>query len=245
MPTKLNQIVAVSKGLQSRTMAAVNLIDNTFNRTMLFSGFSKTYTAKFDGGDVFPKEETLVQKDAEGELKKVTDLLAQLYDVVYTKDAANTETSASVVVDGVSLATDVPVSFLLFLGKELDNMRKRLARLPVQSQDELWFPVDGVANMFRTEAVDSFKTKKVRKVVTKAPATERHQADTEIFNDDEIIGTWKTTKYTSAVTQDRKDELIARVDKLTDAVKAAVEEANSYEITQLKIGKTLLDWLLA
>lgn len=242
--TQLNQIVAVEKGLKARTMAAVNEIDNALTRYALFSGLTRVYTPKTEDGEQLPREHTLVQKSAEEELAKVATALTELFDVTYTKDVANTETGASIEVDGELLAADVPVSFLLFLGKQLNDMRIRICRLPVLSQDETWSIPEGTTQA-RTEATVTFRTKKVPRNHVRAEATDRHPAQVDVFNEDVIVGSWSAVKFSGAVSQVRRDELVARVDKLIDAVKIAVESANSFEIQQKKIGKKLFDWLLA
>lgn len=241
---QLNQIVAVEKDLKVRTMTAVNQIDNTLTKPVLFSGLVRVYTPKNEDGDVFPKEQTPVQKRAEDELRKVVALLTELFDVTYTKDEANTETAADLVVDGETIAPSLPVPFLLFLGKQLKDMRVRIGRLPVQSQDEVWSVPNGSTEA-RTAATETFRTKKIPRNHVKADATDRHPAQVELYYEDVVVGSWSATKFSGAVTQMRRDELIARVDRLSDAVKVAVEQANNYEVTQRKIGKTIFDWLLA
>jgi hypothetical protein len=210
---------------------------------VLFSGLLRVYTPKHEDGDQLPREATSVQRHAEDELRKVAKLLTELFDVTYTKDVANTETGAAVVVDGETLAIGVPVTFLLFLGKQLNDMRIRVCRLPVLSQDEVWTVPEG-STQFRTEPTETIRTKKVPRNHVRAEATDRHPAQVDVYYEDVPVGTWAATKFSGAITQARRDALIERVDKLIDAVKVAVESANSYEVTQRKIGEKIFGWLL-
>jgi hypothetical protein len=244
MATQLNQIVAVEKGLKGRTMAAVNEIDKTLDKPALYNGLSRVYTPKNDEGDVFPPERTSPRLDMEQELAKLAALLTPLVDVTLTKDVANNFASSSVVVDGQTLVEDAPVPFLLFLVKQLVDMRTRISRLPVRDDTERWI-VTPDSKTARTEPTQTVKTTKVPKVLTLAPATDKHAAQTHLYNEDVVTGTWETTKYSGAISQVRKDELLARVDKLSDAIKVAVEAANQYEITQKQVGANLFAWLLA
>jgi hypothetical protein len=59
-------------------------------------------------------------------------------DLAATQDFANTEAKASVVVDGQTILTDVPVPYLLFLEKQLQDVKTFVLSLPVLSIDKDW-----------------------------------------------------------------------------------------------------------
>ena len=58
-------------------------------------------------------------------------------------------------------------------------------------------------------------------------------------------GTWTLTKCSGAVPASRVSVLLDRIDTLAVAVKQAREEANSVDVTDVHIGKTVLDHLFA
>lgn len=89
------------------------------------------------------------------------------------------------------------------------------------------------------------RTRKVPRVLEKAPATERHAAQTEVYMVDEVVGTWTTTRLSGAIQETRRVVLVDRVNKLIDAVKTAVEEANRLEITQMQAGEAIFAYLLS
>ncbi|HLY31763.1 MAG TPA: hypothetical protein VKQ36_12110, partial [Ktedonobacterales bacterium] len=56
-------------------------------------------------------------------------------------------------------------------------------------------------------------------------------------------GYWRTVKFSGALPAQRVNELLARVERLQDAVKFAREEANNMEVTDQKVGERLLQFI--
>ena len=241
---QLNQLVAVIEPLKKRTAADLNKIDNGLSKADLFHGITKTYEPKDDEGERLPGEDKAVQRTVPGDLKMVSDLLTRLFDAVYTRDVANTVARADVVVDGETVLTDVPVPFLLFLSKQVADLRIRVERLQVHALDTKWTYDEGT-ELWRGAPVDSVRSKRVRKPFVLYEATKEHPAQVQVAEEDVALGTWTTTRLTGAVTPVRKRQLLTRVDKLADALRSAIEKANQFEFTQAHIGEGLFDWLLA
>ena len=240
--TKLNQIVAIESGLKSRTNADVTKVYHDLQKPNLFAGISKVYTPANEDGEPLPPERTMVQRKVEDELDKLSALYTRLIDVTLTKDAANTKARGQVVIDGEVLM-EAPVPFLLFLKKQLDDLRTEFTRIPVLDPSEVWV-MDAANKVYRTEPSGTKRSRKTKQVLVRYPATDKHPAQTEVYDQDEIVGQWDTTKFSGAVTQSRKDVLLSRVNKLSDAVKMAVEEANAMEIEDHEVGADVFEFLL-
>jgi hypothetical protein len=114
---KLNQIIAVEKGVKSKSYADLTQAHQDVQKQALLSGISRTYQPKDEEGEQLPAESTRVQLKAEEVLRQTAANLTRLFDVTATKDWANCEARADVVVDGRTLVAGVPVSYLLFLTK--------------------------------------------------------------------------------------------------------------------------------
>lgn len=241
--TQLNQIVAVEKGLKARTGTAVTKMYHDLQKVPLFAGFSKVYQPKDEEGDQLPPERQLVQRNVESVLQDASKALTALFDVTLTKDTANTAAKADVTVDGQVLLADASVPYLLSLEKQLLDWRTVVSKLPVTDPSEVWTFDDGTM-LYRTDPVQTTRTRKVPRVLEKAPATERHPAQVETYMVDEVVGTWTTTRLSGAVQEARRTQLVDRVNRLIDAVKVAVEQANRYEITQMQAGETIFAYLL-
>lgn len=245
MTTKLNQIVALEKGLKGRTESTVTRIYHTLQKTVLFSGLSRVYQPKDEEGDVFPPERTLVQENVQGQLESASQALTGLFDVVATKEWGNTLARADVKIDGQVIVAEAPVPFLLFLEKQLVDWRTMVSKLPVLDAAEVWLQDETANGLYRTEPTKTTKTKKVPKVLMKAPATDKHPAQTEVYMEDVVIGEWSKTEFSGAVPVKRRDELVERVNRLIDAVKMAREDANDTEITQQRPSAAVFSYLLA
>lgn len=241
--TQLCQIVAVEKGLKTRIGASVTEIYHLLQKPQLFSGLSRVYTPVDDEGEMLPAESTLVQKNVEDLLGEVGDRLTQLFDVVVTKETGNMRACAPVVVEGNHITPPLPVPFLLFLEKQLVDLRTMVSKAPVLDPADVWNPDPSVGG-HRTNPVSTSKTKKVPEVLVKYAATDKHPAQTEVLMMDRTTGTWETTKFSGALPTTRRAELISRIDALSDAVKAAREQANSTEVEQISIGDQIFSYLL-
>jgi hypothetical protein len=230
MTTKLNQIIAVEQGVKSKARDALTALYHKAQKTALFTGITRTYQPKDEeNGDKLPSESTRVQVTVPDLLTEAQDALTKLFDVTATKEYANATASASVVVDGETLITDAPVPYLLFLEKQLVDIRTLVTKLPVLDQASDWV-YDSNNDVYKTSPVQTVKTKKVPKNWVKAPATDKHPAQVEIFHEDVIVGTWTKVDTSGAIPVTRRNELLERVDKLAQAVKFAREEANQYEV---------------
>nr|WP_042181118.1 hypothetical protein [Kibdelosporangium sp. MJ126-NF4]CEL14820.1 FIG01134179: hypothetical protein [Kibdelosporangium sp. MJ126-NF4]CTQ96549.1 FIG01134179: hypothetical protein [Kibdelosporangium sp. MJ126-NF4] len=242
--TRLNQIVAVEKGIKTRSFQELTDAHHALQKSSLLSGISRTYRPKDEEGEQLPPESTKVQVKAEETIRATAEILTRLFDVTATKDWANCTAKADVKVDGETLVADVPVSYLLFLEKQLVDMLTFIRKLPVLDAAESW-EYDASADCWATEPVQTVRTKKIPRNHVKAEATEKHPAQVEVYYEDVTVGYWKTVKFSGAMPAKRINELVERVEKLQQAVKFAREEANNAEITQQKVGTKVFGYLFA
>lgn len=242
---QLNQIIAVRKGLTGRTEREVTDVYKQLQKKDLFGGLSRVYTPKEDGGEQLPPEDKRVQHKAPDLLDTAAAALKKLFDVTATLDNGNTLARADVKIGGVVIVAQAPVPLLLFLEKQLVDWRTQVSALPVLDTADDWRVDPTTDNLFRTDPVQSNRSKKVHRNWVKAEATDKHPAQVEIYFEDVPIGSWSTTKLSGAVPSRRKDELVERANELIDAVKQAREVANSMEIPQVRVGQDIFDYLLA
>jgi hypothetical protein len=175
-------------------------------------------------------------------LRDVTRSLTRLLDVTATKDWANCTARADVTVDGTTLVRDVPVTYLLFLEKQLTDLHAFLRKLPILDAAETW-TFDPSTDVWRTEPVRTVKTKKVPRNHVKAEATDKHPAQVEVYYEDIAVGHWTTVKFSGALPARRVNELLERIEKLQDAVKFAREEANGAEVTDRRVGDAVFGYI--
>jgi hypothetical protein len=241
--TKLHEIVAIRKGVKARTYGAFTALYRSAENAGLFNGMYKEFKPVEEGTETFPPEAKKVQAIARDLLRGAAKLRTEFFDVEITKDAGNQHAMADIVVDGVTLAENVPVMFLITLEKDLKDLRTFVKTIPTLDDTKDW-ESDPNSHTFRTEPTLTHKTKKVQKPIVLYPHSEEHPAQTQLVSEDVIIGHWHT-KYTSgALPVPEKEALLERLDKLRDAVKKGMTQANDVPVDKRDVGGALFGYLL-
>src|SRR6185312_14747318 len=233
---KLNQIIAVEKGIKSRSFQELTEAHQQLQKPAVLSGISRTYRPKDEEGETLPPESTKVQIKSEEVIRTTIESLTKLFDITATKDWTNIKARADIVVDGVTLLSQVPITYILFLEKQLTDMHTFIKKLPVLDASETWV-FDSAADCWATEPIQTLRTKKVPRNHVKAEATEKHPAQVEVYYEDITVGFWRTVKFSGALPAQRVNELLERVERLQQAVKFAREEANNLEVEEQKVGE--------
>lgn len=239
---RLNQIIAVEKGVKTRSHQRLTEAHHALQKPALLAGIARTYRPKDEEGEQLPPEATKVQSKAEEIIKSTAEILTELFDVTATKDYSNCKARADVVVDGKVVLTGAPVTYLLFLEKQLVDLTTFIKKLPVLDASESWV-FDPSADCWATEPLQTARTKKIPRNHVKAEATEKHPAQVEVYYEDVVVGYWKTVKFSGALPAKRVNELLERVEKLQKAVKFAREEANNQAADEQKVGAAVLGYI--
>jgi len=241
---KLNQVIAIEKGTKNHALSGITTIYHTFQKPALFEGFAKTYRPIDEEGQRFPDETKRVQMRADALLDQVATALSELMNVTAAKDWGNTTAKSDVVVDGEVLLHDVPATFLLFLEKQLSNMQAEISRLPELDPAHAWQHDDNTG-LWRSSPVESTRPKKVHKVIVLHPPTKEHPAQTQLVQEDQVVGHWTTVQLSGAIQTPRKEKLMQRIRKLIDAVKMAREAANETVVEKREVAEPIFRYLLA
>lgn len=239
---KLCQLIAVEKSVKNRAHTGLTEIYQKMQKTPLLTGISRTYRPKDEMGESLPSESSKVQLNASVFLKDVAKTLTELFDVTATKDLANCVALADVVVGDVVLVKGVPVTHFLFLEKKLVDIHTFVSKLPVLDSSEEW-TFDPNVGCFTSTSSETTRTKKVFVPLVLAPATDKHPAQVKEGFEDQVVGFWKTVKFSGALPAARVSEILDRVEKLQRAVKFAREEANSREVEQVREGEKIFNFL--
>lgn len=242
---KLNQIIAVEKGIKSASYAAVSDAHKLIQKPELFNGMRRVYQPLDDQGERLPEEGKRVQYLVPDTLKLVEQRLSELMNIVARKDWANCAAFADITVDDNIIAHDVPVTYLLFLEKQLIDMQTFIAALPVLDDGESW-TFDPNSGMYRSAEVKTHRTQKIAEPIVLYPATPEHPAQTQLITKDVLAGHWSQTKFSGAMPKPEKNGMLARVAKLLQAVKMAREAANGRDETgeQPDMAKLLFDYVV-
>lgn len=249
--TRLNQIIAVEKGVKSTAHSDLTALHHESQRTQKdgpLNGIARVYQPRDQEGEQLPPESTRVQTKVGDLLDRAAVTLTRLFDVVATKDWANCEATADVVIhsdnESYVLLSGVPVTYLLFLEKQLVDLHTFVKKLPTLDPADTW-AWDPAADCWATVPVRTTRTKKIPRNHVLAEATAQHPAQVQMYTEDIVVGEWRTVKFSGAVPAERVTELLGRVEKLQLAVKFAREEANSMEIVDQRVGAKVLSYLFA
>ncbi len=242
--TKLNQVIAIEKGVKSRCFAFLTQTYKTFQKPNLFNGMTRTYQKRDEDGEDFSGESSKVQCQTDQLLQDIADNMTGLLDVTAQKDWANCEAKADVVVGERVIIKGAPATYLLFLEKQLNDLKDEISKIPELDSAQNW-TVDPATGLFRSEPVNTSKTRKIPKVIVKYEATEHHPAQTELVHMDEVVGSWTTVNFSAACPAPRKAELRKRVELLIDAVKMAREAANETVAKKIPVGERIFNFILS
>jgi len=241
MPT-LAQILAIEKGTKTNAHRDLTALYQKLDKAPLFSGLIKTYAPKDEEGERQPNQSQKVQMTVAQVLETITTTLTDLFDITATKDVCNTGAFADVAVDGVTLLAQVPVTYLLFLEKQLKDLHDVARKLPTLDPSETWTE-NAAQGYFESADSVTTSTKKLPRTLEKSPATDKHPAQVEVWYEDTPVGTWTTRKLSGAMEPHAQRELLSRIETLQQAVKYAREQANTNPVTKQEVGKEIFSYL--
>lgn len=239
---KLHQIIALVQGKKSRAMKMLTSVHHGWSKERT-GGLVRIYKPLDDDGEQFPAESRIVQIRVSDELKKVQEQLRDFYNIVATQEVGNTTAAGTIVVEGIAVADNVPVTVLLFLDKQLGDLRTLASKVPTLPTDRVW-KKDDAKNCWVTESEKSVKTQKVVEPIVKYAATKEHPAQTDLIKKDKTIGHWDVIHLSGALPETERNALVERIETLQDAVKVAREEANSKDVGATEtIGEAVLSFI--
>lgn len=243
-PTKLHTVNALLPDAKAGAQKRITELYHTVQKPPLLSGISRTYQPRDEDGEQLPPESTRVQVEVDTAIDTITADVARLFDLQLAQDIGNSTARADVVVGGQVLLTGAPVTYLLFLAKRITDLRTLVDKLPVLDPADTW-SWDDARGCYRTTPTETIRSRKVARVLTLAPATEKHPAQVQVVQEDQAAGTWTTVKLSGAVPAERRRNLLRRIDALLEAVKIARESANAVDVDVPTVGSRILSYLFA
>lgn len=240
---KLNQIIAVRNDINNRQNRVVTDFYHSVQKPEPFNGMVRNYQPFVDLAENYvPGESVLVRNRVSTVLAGVTEAMARMWDLNATIDVTNTVATAAVVLeDGTVLTAALPATHLLFLEKQLVDIRTIISRLPVLDPAFVW-TMDEQTGLWSTEELKTLRTKKEKKVLVAYPATDKHPAQVATYDEDMPVGNWSTRKLSGAVPATTVAKMMARVDNVLMAVKKAREAANQTTVMDAK-SSPILDYV--
>jgi len=240
---KLSQIIAIRTTAKTRVHAAISELYKKIQKPALFNGFSKEYRPKDEDGEKLPSESQRVQALSGHVLLELDRCCTELMQITARQDWTNASAKADVIVEDRKLLEGVPVSYLIFLEKQLTDIHTFIKAMPVLDPAEDWSK-DEKSGLNRTREIYTHRTKKIQKPIVLYPHSEHHPAQTQMVTEDVVAGHWVAVKLSGAISATDKEKMLGRVDTLLYAVKSARESANACnEVPSPKVGAAVFGFI--
>jgi hypothetical protein len=243
---KLCEAIAVLKGIKSRTYAKLTEIDKLCQKDAVYRGGVKRYEPIDSEDPDIPDGESVTPQRKSGEvLADIRAQVTELCNATADVEVGNRQAVADIVVDGKTIASEVPVTGLLFLEKTLTDLHTALARLPVLSREYRW-SYNEHAGAYVSDEVVRVRTKKSPRVLmtttkrttgTDGSVTEEQTG--QVISEDLPVGHWHMTHFSTAMPETTRKLHVDRVNALRDAVKRARERANGIVIERQDLGESV------
>lgn len=240
---KLNQVNAIVTGRKGETEKFVGDLYKLLQVKDKFVGFDKEYRPIKEDEDKLPPEKQKVEFRCWDLVQQAAEQWSELWDLILTQDVGNQIALAELKVDDKFSFPKVPVTFLLFLQKQINDVTTMVKALPTPDTAKTW-EVDKQIGLLRSAPEETMRTKKIPKAIVKYDATEHHPAQTEVFNDDKVVGHYLKTHYSGAISVEKKGNMLQKLRVLADAIKVAREQANMASVENQRIGKALFEYVM-
>mgnify|MGYP001556671169 CR=1 FL=1 len=242
---KLHELLAVESNLENQANKVRGELTDTFaKKRHLFEEKRVTFTPSGEGSSV-TESQSDIQSNVKEELEWIKDHLIKALDASYQVAESNTAARADIVLeDDTVLITGVPATALLELEKRVAEIMALIVAVPTLDPAK-GFTKDTSRNLYVARTVNKQRTRKEKKVFIKYEATKEHPAQTELLDQDVVVGTIQEQEWSGLITPVEKADLINRVEILARAVRRARSRANDVEVnTAKKIGAKLLSYVL-
>ncbi len=241
---KLHELLAVDTNLENQANKVRGELTATFDKkTHLFGEKQTVFRSNEEGVPPVTEVQSSLQTTVTKELDWIQPILVKAIDSSYQIAEANTKARADVVLDnGTVLLTGVPATSLLELDKRLAEVQALIVNIPTLDPMKGFVSDSARGNgIFKAREANKTRTKKEKKVLIKYQATPEHPAQTELIDQDTIVGTLTEQEWSGLITPAKKAEYHAKVEELIRAVRQARSRANEQEVDKTKtIGQKLL-----
>ena len=241
---QLHQLLAVENEKKSTSSSMLAEAMKTFkDKQGHFDGETRKYTKTDENSDDLPNEHKQVVTNVQERLDYTLDFIGEAIDVAIQKEETNASGVAvsELIIGEVSFGT-FSATALLQLETQLKALRSLYNIIPTLDPVKKW-KYNDQNGLYETGIEKSYRSAKRPKVITMAPATDKHPAQTQLVTEDIQVGTWEKSYASGRITPLQKSQLLGNIDKLINGVKRARSIANNAEVKNIKISKKLFDFI--
>ena len=245
---KLHELLAVEGDLEGVAKRILQETGSVFrNKPNLFNGYHKELRMFDEDRQQDNTSETQnVTTTVPDRLEYTMEHLVKYWDAIYQKERTNQNACADLVVNGETIATDVPATFLLGMETRLKQLRQAVEQAPTLQPGVEWVPApEQGPHIHRTyDREERFKTEKTFNHKVLYEATQHHPAQIERWEENRNVGKYLTQTWSGAISSAKKQQYIDRVDQLIRAVKKARQRANTEPVVTENIGEKFASFIM-
>jgi len=242
----LHALLAVEPSLDQQAKNIMDECVNTFTKKQEhFDGITKLYSSFNEGEELIPPETKEVVTTVKEKLDYVKESVIRSLDATISKEETNAsgEAKAELVVKGVSFGTFAATTYIA-LERFLTRIREQYKAIPTLDPARAWeTEKQSGRNLYQASPEVKYRTVKKTKVITLAPPTDKHPAQTQLVQDEVQVGKYDTTYTSGRLSPGEKFTLLSNIDELILAVKQAKEMANQAEAKQIKLGEAIFSFI--
>lgn len=243
---KLHELLAVNASKTGQAQKVLADLTATFGgKTHLFSEKLVVFQPNTEGAAAVTEEALTLNSTVARELEWAGKHIAELIDVGHAINIANTKANSDITTEDGIVAKCVPATTLLELEKHLAAFKSLIQVAPTLDPAKGYSPDPTKGeDVYKAREVVKTRTTKRTDWVVVVPPTKEHPAQIKEKSEDVPTGTIRQNEWSGMLTPSRKAEILENIEDLLRAVKAARSRANEVVVTQEKIGKLLVDFVL-
>jgi len=242
----LHELLAVESDLDGAHKKILDETRVTFTKKSdHFLGQHRKFEMFVEDGIHYPEESKALDTTVQEKLDHMKKTEIRYFDAILQKEATNQNATADLIVDGVTITTGLPATFLLGMETRLKHLRTAYESIPTLQPGIEWVLDPAIGkNIYKTaKPLEKIKTETVIEPVVLYEATKEHPAQVKESSKVKNIGKYTTTGWSGMITPAEKSALLGKIDKLIRAFKKARQRANTTEVTKRTIGKEIFDFI--
>lgn len=243
---KLHELLAIMADRAGAAGAILEETKQTFlKRPDHFKGQTRTVNffdeERSEENTVDTKEFVTTVRD---KLDHTASVVGPYWNALLQLETTNQKAVADLVVEGETLAKDVPATFLLGMETRLKELRAVMLSIPTLAPELSWKADDDLGTgIYVSTPQVNFKGEKRLGHKVLYEATKEHPAQIEKWTEDKPVARIETVHVSTMLSPADKAAMLARLDKLIAAVKQARQRANGIEVEKVHVAKEMFDYI--
>lgn len=245
---KLHELLAVEQDVEEIYNKTLKETKRVFeNEVTKFIGAIRTLTWYDESTPAAPAEHQEMTTTVKAVLDEQQLNIIRYFDALLQKERTNQEAKTDLIVDGLTIAYDLPATFLLGLESRLKKIRNVYDEIPILPPSIKWVKDEtkGPDIYAREHPEKQYKTEQIIKPQVLYEATKEHPAQVDKVQEKVNVGIYEKNVWTGVLSPGEKTRILGRINKLIRAVKKARQRANTTDVVDITIGKEIFDYINA